>query len=229
VTLKNYIINESKRSSHFSVSNIEVFIKDQVDNPQISVSNVVKSVTQKIPSHLLRNVKQIHIGQFDFLKSRDYEASYQKSKIFVTNEQESEEDMLDDLIHEVAHSVEELYSEFLYSDKIMEREFLAKRKNLWNVLRSKDVLLPLEDFLKTSYDRALDMVLYRDIGYPTLSVITASIFHSPYAATSLSEYFADGFEAFYVREELDRLKDISPGLYKKIVGLSTANEENKDA
>ena len=69
------------------------------------------------------------------------------------------------------------------------------------------------------------MMLYQEIGYPILSILTASIFHSPYAATSLSEYFADAFEAFYMREELDRLKGISPKLYEKIVKLTFANKE----
>ena len=168
MTLTKYIINESTKATRFSISNIEVFIKDTIQDPEVSVSRVIKTVVSKIPSHLMRKVKQIHVGQFEFLNSKDYEASYQNSKIFVTNKQSSEEDMIDDIIHEVAHSV-------------------------------------------------------RDIGYPVLSVLTASIFHSPYAATSLSEYFADGFEAFYMKEELGRLKSISPRLYKKIIGLSTIN------
>lgn len=226
MTLTKYIINENRKSSHFSISNIEVFIKNSIENPQISVSNVVKTMSRKIPSHLRRNVTEIHVGQFDFLKSKDYEASYQKSKIFVTNEQQSEQDMLDDLIHEVAHSVEELYSDFIYSDKAIEREFLAKRKNMWNLLSRNGLALSLNDFLKTSYDKDIDMILYKDIGYPTLSVMTASIFHSPYAATSINEYFADGFEAFYMREELDRLKSISPKLYEKISALSVVNKES---
>lgn len=223
MTLTKYIINESTKASHFSISNIEIFIKDTVQNPEVSVNRAIKTVVSKVPSHLMKKIKQIHVGQFEFLNSKDYEASYQNSKIFVTNEQSCEEDMIDDIIHEVAHSVEELYTDFLYSDKSIEKEFLAKRKNMWNVLRSKGTILSLSDFLNVRYNQGLDKILYRDIGYPVLSVLTASIFHSPYAATSLSEYFADGFEAFYMKEELGRLKNISPRLYNKIVGLSTIN------
>lgn len=223
MTLTKYIIDESAKASHFSISNIEIFIKDMVQNPEVSVNRVIKTVVSKVPSHLMRKVRQIHVGQFEFLNSKDYEASYQNSKIFVTNEQSSEEDMIDDIIHEVAHSIEELYADFLYSDKSIEREFLTKRKNMWNVLKSKGTTLSLNDFLNTKYNQGLDKILYRDIGYPTLSVLTASIFHSPYAATSLSEYFADGFEAFYMKEELGRLKSISPRLYNKIIGLSTVD------
>ena len=223
MTLTKYIISESTKATHFSISNIEIFIKDAVQDPEVSVNRVVKAVVSKIPSHLMRKIKQIHVGQFEFLNSKDYEASYQNSKIFVTNKQSSEIDMIDDIVHEVAHSGEELHSDFLYSDKSIEKEFLAKRKNMWNVLKSKGMMLSLNDFMNIRYNHGLDKILYRDIGYPALSVLTASIFHSPYAATSLSEYFADGFEAFYMKEELGRLKGISPRLYNKIIGLSNIN------
>ena len=223
MSIRSYLKN--KKQTHFQISGIEVFVKDEITDPKISIKNVIQTIIKKVPSHLMRKVKSINIGQFSFLASRDLQASYKDSKIFVTNEQKSEKDMLDDIIHEIAHSVEELYPDFLYLDKNLEKEFLAKRKNMWNVLTSKGYELDLSSFLNPRYDRKLDMMLYREIGYPILSILTASIFHSPYAATSLSEYFADAFEAFYMREELDRLKGISPKLYEKIVKLTFANKE----
>ena len=73
--------------------------------------------------------------------------------------------------------------------------------------------------MNLEYNQAFDEFLYKDVGYPVLSMLTYNIFHSPYAATSLNEYFADGFEAFYMNDEISRLKNESPKLYNKIVGL----------
>ena len=45
------------------------------------------------------------------------------------------------------------------------------------------------------------------------------LFISPYAATSLREYFATGFTDFFMEPDHRLLKSISPILYKKIEKL----------
>ena len=216
MSLKKYIKNKKPR--HFTVEGIEVSIKEPLTN-DISAERVVNSLFSKVPRHLLRGINSIHIGSFGFLSDRNLQAIYKDSSIYVTNEQESESDLLDDIVHEVSHSIEELYAEFLYSDKILEKEFLAKRKNMWLALSSNNINTDLSLYLNPSYDEDFDNFLYGEIGYQMLSLMTSSIFHSPYAATSLREYFADGFEAFFMREELAKLKSLSPALFKKITQL----------
>ena len=53
------------------------------------------------------------------------------------------------------------------------------------------------------------------IRYGKLVNLTMGLFNSPYAATSLSEYFANGFEAFFIGDK-DSLRAISPTLHEKI-------------
>ena len=221
MSIRTYLKN--KKQTHFTVENIEVFIKDEVENEQVSVKNVVSIVARKIPKHLLRNVDSIYVGQFSFLNSKNYEAAYENSSIFVTNVQDSELDMVDDIIHEVAHSVEEIYSRYLYSDQRLATEFKRKRKQLHQVL-DKDYDVKRQVFMNLDYDQELDEFLYSTVGYQALTTLSPNIFHSPYASTSLSEYFADGFEAFYMNEDIPKLKRISPELYKKISGLLKEEE-----
>ena len=45
--------------------------------------------------------------------------------------------------------------------------------------------------------------------------ITMGLFVSPYGATSLSEYFANGFEKYFL-DSPKTVKDVSPVLYNKI-------------
>ena len=73
---------------------MEVFIKDPLTNPNISVKKVLKSIDEKIPKHLLGNVDAIYIGDFDFFKDRNIQAMYENSSIFVTNKQDDEGDLL---------------------------------------------------------------------------------------------------------------------------------------
>jgi hypothetical protein len=64
------------------------------------------------------------------------------------------------------------------------------------------------------------MFLYQKIGYDKLSEIMKGIFISPYAATSLREYFATGFTEFYLHpDEHGFLQKIAPELYKKLISL----------
>jgi len=134
-------------------------------------------------------------------------------------------DMYDDLIHEISHSLEESHGYFIYGDKKIEQEFLRKRKHLHDLLWKKGVKAPLSSFLDSEYDKEFDMFLYQKIGYDKLSGIMMGLFLTPYAATSLKEYFATGFTEFYLHPEThDFFQKVSPELYKKIFLLQDPEE-----
>lgn len=216
---KNYIIQKQKVNNHFTKSGIEVFVKDSL-NDNTSISSAIDLLFEKVPDILLQNIRKIYVGQYKELNDRSIQAMYKDASIFVTNKQNSTEDLLDDLIHEVAHSVEEVYGNFIYEDQQVEKEFLNKRKDLWLKLKNRGFVCDLELFLNTKYTTEFDMFLYKKVGYDIMRTTTADLFHSPYAATSLREYFANGFEAFFLKEDLSRLKFSSPKLFMKISKLS---------
>ena len=66
----------------------------------------------------------------------------------------------------------------------------------------------------------MDNYLYKEVGYDRLNFIVSSygLFTSAYPATSLREYFASGFE-YYFLEDPSYLAKISPILYKKVEEL----------
>ena len=55
--------------------------------------------------------------------------------------------------------------------------------------------------------------------YLELSKILKGLFISPYAATSLREYFATAFADYYLDSNHDFLKKSSPAVYKKIFNI----------
>ena len=216
MTLKNYITK--KKTSHFLRQGIHIFIKDPLPAP-VDATTVIDSLSSTIPRHLLQNVESIYIGIFKELQDRNIQAMYENSSIFITNKQKNEEDMLADLIHETGHSVEEIYREILYSDQKLESEFIRKRKEMWQELKDESLETSLGYFLNPDYNKEFDEYLYKQVGYPMLSVITTNLYYSPYASTSLREYFANGFEAFFLKGAPSRLKNISPVLYEKLIIL----------
>ena len=170
----------------------------------------------RIPNKLLLSINNIHIGQYKKLKSKDYEAVYKDSSMFISNDQSDELDVFKDFVHEVAHSLEDPFYETIYGDLEIEKEFLMKRRKLHQALNSRGFKKDISIFLKASYDEQFDEFLYKTVGYATLSTMSSSIFYSPYAATSIREYFANGFEALFGASDFSRLKSISPKLYKKL-------------
>tara|TARA_Y100001937_G_scaffold38616_2_gene54933 strand:- start:655 stop:1326 length:672 start_codon:yes stop_codon:yes gene_type:complete len=221
MSLKNYIQN--KKSDNFTYKGIEVIIKDKIEQ-DVSIEKVLKIVTSKIPNHLTSNFKRLYIGDFENMREREIQAFYSNKSIYITNRLKNDEDLLDDLIHEISHSIEEKYSKIIYGDKKIEEEFLTKRKQMWSELKNNSIELPLGYFLNPKYDLEFDTILYKEIGYDLLSAVTSNIFYSPYAATSIGEYFANGFEAFFMNQEVARLKNISPQLFKKIIQLLEADK-----
>jgi len=123
-------------------------------------------------------------------------------------------DMLENFIHEVAHSLEVQHGENIYSNNLR-KEFLGKRHRLYHLLKAQGYHTNPAFYANIEYNQKFDEFLANEVGYPTLLSLTMGLFVSPYGATSLQEYFANGFEKYYL-DSPETLKQISPILYRKI-------------
>ena len=217
----NWITESVKRSNilkdHYKMHEIDIFIKDPLPK-EINTDLVFTAVSKMVPSHLLGGVDIIYVGSFEVFKEKDTTAMYQDNAIYVSNNQSSDEDMIDDIIHEIAHSIEEMFYEKIYSDNTLEREFLGKRQRLYDRLKQYDYDPPA-NFNKDPYHSdEVDMYLYKGVGYETLWNLVVDLFPSPYSVTSLREYFAMGFEYYFMKSKFE-LKNVSPVLFSKLESL----------
>jgi len=183
----------------------------------VDVSYVLDVIEEKIPSVFFHDIDSIFIGEFKEFVERDVNAFYSDGAIFVTNWQDSNEDLLDDIVHEAAHAVWRMFPEYIYDDNL-EQEFFGKRKRLFHRLRGEGWKISIGPFLKMEYSKEFDEFLYMEIGYPILTNLTFDLFNSPYGITSFQEYWANGFEGFFVDDPY-RIKSISPEIYNKITTL----------
>ena len=200
--MRTYLKSKSRldETNFLTVSGISVIIKDPIDF-KMSTSDL-KNTVESLPDHFLTDIDYIIFGQFDFLKKKGYAASYLDGAIYASNTQQDNTDILDDIIHEIGHSVEEKYKEFVYSDMELEREFLKKRNQLQKEFQMAGVSIPDEKMNNPEYDESLDRHFSEVVGYPNMTVFTQGIFYSPYGSTSLREYFANGFEAYFFSQRL---------------------------
>ena len=226
--LRDYIDHQQKRlleqqTDFYTSSGLHIFFKEPVEN--VDVEEVIAKVESALPHHLLSEIEMIIFGWFDEFEERSLNAFYDGGTLYISHIQDDFADLYDDLIHEISHSLEEPHGYFLYGDKKIEEEFLRKRKYLHDILWKMGHKTPLSLFMNPEYDEEFDMLLYEKIGYDKLSSVMAGVFVTPYAATSLREYFATGFTEFYIHPDTRSfLQKIAPELYKKIILLQNPEE-----
>ena len=195
---------------------VYVYIQDFISKG-VEMTEVIEAIENSLPPHVVREVDTIFVGNYAELQDRDVTAMYDSGAIYVSNEQSSVDDMVDDIVHEIAHSLEGSYGYVLYSDGSVEKEFLSKRLKSYDVLRAWDFVPDSSRtaFANVEYNQKFDELLYKKIGYERLSSLLMGIYTTPYAATSLREYFATGFEDYFLHDA-PYLKKISPILFDRI-------------
>lgn len=215
--INSYNKSRQNKKEYFIHSNTLLMFNEV---PNIDAESLKKRLEKNIPRKLFKDLDWIYIGQFPELKVREVESAYLRGAIYITNENQTEETLYRNIIHELAHSVEINFTEFIYGDDEVAAEFIGKRKKLKSILKSQDYEFeePLV-FLRQEYNPQFDEFLYKTVGYDLLNQLCVGLFASPYAATSLREYFANGFEHFYL-DDNRYLQKISPKLYLKIYALT---------
>ena len=149
------------------MGSIQIIIKDNFLRKNIDLDSVMREVSAKVPNEYFENIDYMIVGQFDELDSRSVNAAYMDGAIYVTNDQDDESDLVDDIIHEIAHSVEEVFGAFVYGDGKLESEFISKRERLFHLLSGhEEIDLEYQNFLQPEYSREFDNLLY----YPLLLI-----------------------------------------------------------
>jgi len=159
-------------------------------------------------------IDEIFVGSFEENDSRALEAYYESGAIYVTNDMVTADDYVESIIHETAHSIEQARGFEIYGDQKVQEEFLGKRMTLKRTLDANGYDVEA-DFTDIEYSEDFDLYLYKEVGYDEIRNLTSGLFYSPYAATSVNEYFANGIENFFLGNR-KYLKKISPQLTKKI-------------
>jgi hypothetical protein len=213
----------SERKEFSLFGSINVFIKDPLPEG-VDMTNVIMDLEDTIPPHLLYEVETILVGQFKDLDDRGIRAAYMDGGIYVTNQQPSDEQLFEDIVHEVAHSVEKMFDYDLYADGKLETEYLGKRKRFVDLMVADGVRIPNRLRYETEYSKVFDEFLHYDLGHDKAINYAMGLFISPYASVSVSEYFATGFEMFFIQVDSAQIKEMSPELFNKLSNISKQGE-----
>jgi hypothetical protein len=213
--MREYVFEKVKNTTrHFRFGNVPVYEKDQLPD-NVDAQAIFSSVERLIPSKLFSGLKGVQIGHQEVFDDREANALYRDGVFYITQDQDNAADLIDDIVHEFAHHAEVLYPEQIYGDQKIKKEFLKKRYELEFELKSEGYWTQEYDFKNLKFDEDFDQFLYKRVGKNLLRMITSGMFIRPYGAVSLREYFATGFEQYFLGSK-QKLKKISPELYNKI-------------
>ena len=214
------IKRNKKEKKEYSFGNGYVFVKDPLPD-NIDLDFVLDTIQDAIPLDMRMGVESIMVGDFEEFHERNINALFKDGAVYVTNAQSNNDDMIDDIVHEIAHSVEEQHGYEIYAlEPDIVREFRNKRLRLKQLLEDNEIDTQGYDFGDVEYNLEFDDYLYSTVGYPTLQTLSVGLFPDAYGITSIREYFASGFEAYFLGER-NYLKKVSPVLYRKIKELLT--------
>tara|TARA_Y100001973_G_C5160272_1_gene313144 strand:+ start:591 stop:1277 length:687 start_codon:yes stop_codon:yes gene_type:complete len=209
-------IKRNKREQkEYSFGHGYAFVKDPLPD-NIDLDYVLDTIEDIIPVAMRAGVDSIMVGDFEEFHERNINAMFKDGAVYVTNAQTNNDDMIDDIVHEIAHSVEDMYGYEIYAlEPNITREFRSKRLKLKQLLKGEKIKTQGFDFGDVEYNLEFDDYLYGTVGYPILQTLSIGLFPDAYGITSIREYFASGFEMYFLGDR-DYLKKISPILYKKI-------------
>ena len=216
MSLKTYITERKQNATRTAVNGVEFLILDKGKFDTADIKYLLNQIEEKTSPEASRHINQIKFGSFPELDKENYKSYYKDGIMYLSNKEDFIEELLMNFFHELAHSFEKPYFDQIYGDRFLEKEFLNKRNQLKNVITMYEGGRPPPvDFNEINYSKKLDNYLVNIIGYDKLWKYSAGIFTNPYAATSLREYFAAGFES-WLKGEQEMLYRTSPVLYNKL-------------
>jgi len=189
----------------------------------IDIGAVLSALENSFPFSYFKGLKSIEIGYHPVFSLKNVNAAFLDDRFYVTNNQNDESDLLDDIVHELAHLLEKKFQDLIYSDKAIAEEFLMKRNALRRMLKTFGCDVERQNFMSLKYSKEFDDFLEAEVGDEKLKTIIDGLYLSPYSIRSVNEYFAIGFEFYYlVKPAL--VRQVCPRLFEKIVSLQ--NMEN---
>jgi hypothetical protein len=217
----DYIKESNKKAqdrNEYMLFNVPVYVINKFPS-NIKINNILDSVKDIINKKYLDGLETIYIGDFKDLNRRDIQSMLKDDAIWISSNNVknviTEPLVVENIIHEIAHLLEEKYQSQIYGDGKLEREYNSKKNRLFHLLKNEGYDIDLELFFSDDMLKEFDNFLYKVVGYDKISLLTAGLFLSPYSITTIREYFASGM-LDYLTNDNSYIDEISPVLYSKI-------------
>mgnify|MGYP003679777509 FL=1 len=209
---------KSQKKQFSLFGRITIYINNPLISDDVDFDQIINYLENNIPPHIFEEIDLIMVGENPYLDEKEIEAAYKDGAILIRSTLANNKDYIENILHEMAHSLEYQHGMLIYSDFKLEQEFLGKRERFYHLAHAEGYKVAHSDFMNPEYSIEFDNLLYKEIGYEKLNSLLMGLFVSPYAATSLREYFANGVENYFL-DDREYLRKISPVLTEKIIRI----------
>lgn len=197
---KSIFLNELENKQVKYPGHMRVKLIDPL--PQnIDLHKVFRRLSDIVPARIREKLNLIIFQQTTVHKLKNINAYYdtKTNNVYIAPKyQKSNEDLFDDIVHELAHCIEHKMKQYIPIESL-EREFLGKRETLYYLIKNYGFNVPdIEIYRDLKYNKSFDDYIY-SVDHNTMHQLAnkAGIV-SVYSTLSVSEYFAVGFEKFYL-------------------------------
>ena len=156
-------LKEQQNIEYLLFNSIPIIIKDKLSN-NIDIKNLINSIENALPYSFRKLINSIIILNDPAFSQRKINAFYHNDKLFISNNQDNENDILDDIVHEYSHALEEKFEEEIYFDGSIKDEFVNKRIQLERILRTSGYDTEKYNFKEINYDKSLDNLFLSVVG-----------------------------------------------------------------
>ena len=126
--MKKYLTHSVKKSlkerKEYYLYDVPVFILNPLPE-HININNVLEDIKNLIPYEFLSDLEGIYIGEFPELKDRKIQAMLKDSAIYLSSFEDhpevTEENIIGDIVHELAHLLEDKLYFDIYDDDTIEK------------------------------------------------------------------------------------------------------------
>ena len=99
----------------YYIHNIPVFVFGETE-PQVDIPLFCNQIEELLPRAVLQNVDVCYISENPILDGRN--AAYSDGAIYMKLSEPTNEDMIENFVHEAAHAAEVVDPNFIYDDKL---------------------------------------------------------------------------------------------------------------
>ena len=93
----NYVKNNNKSLPEYNFGNVQVVVKDPIEN-DIDLASVFTKINYMVPDHFIRLIDIVYIGEFELFAEKKVNAYFLDDALYISNNQDDEEDLIDDVI-----------------------------------------------------------------------------------------------------------------------------------
>ena len=144
--MKDYLKNSFERSlkerKEYYLYDVPVYILNPLP-PHIDFNEVLEDLKSLVPYVFLEGLEGIYVGEFPELKDRDIQAMLKDGAIYLSSFKDlpgiTNEIIVKDIVHELAHLLEDRDYYEIYGDGTVETEYVGKKKKLVDILRANGI------------------------------------------------------------------------------------------